>query len=173
MYNSKYIDDDTCDYLDPLNYDIRTNYMYFLPKIHKPPPCNLPFHARPIISGTSGPTSKISQFCDYFLKPIALKQSTYIKDTTDIINKIEANEYPPNIILATIDVTAMYCNIIQSEAIDIACKTYHDAPKLLYNIKKPPTEEFRKLLSLILEHNTFSFGDCFYRQKIEQQWAQT
>ncbi len=58
-----------CDFLDPLNYDIRTNYMYFLPKIHTPPPQNLPFHARPIISATNGPTFKISTYCDYFLKP--------------------------------------------------------------------------------------------------------
>ena len=167
MYNSKYINEDTCDFLDPFNSesDIRTNYMYFLPKVHKPPPDNLPFHARPIISGTNGPTSKISTFCDYFLKPIASQQSTYVKDTTDIINKIEANKYPPNILLATIDVTAMYCNIIQSEAIDIACNAYENS-KLIYNINKPPTEHFRNLLSLILEHNTFCFDDTFYRQKI-------
>jgi hypothetical protein len=33
MYNSDFINDDTCDYLDPLNIDIKTNYMYFLPKV--------------------------------------------------------------------------------------------------------------------------------------------
>ena len=60
----------------------------------------------------------------------------------------------------------MYCNIIQSEALDIACKVYEDAPAWLYNINKPPTEEFRRLLSLILEHNTFCFGDCYFKQKI-------
>ena len=165
MYNSNYINEDTCHFLDPYNFEIRTSYMYFLPKVHKPPPENLPFHARPIISGTNGPTSKISMFCDYFLKPIASQQSTFIKDTSDIINKLEAIKYPQDIILATLDVSAMYCNIIQSEAIEIACNIYEKS-QLIYDIKKPPTEQLGKLLKTILEHNTFCFGDCFYKQKI-------
>ena len=115
MNMNNVIDDDTFDFLNPLNKKIRTNHMYFLPKTHKPsPPNNLPFHTRPICSGTNGPTSNISTFCDYFLKPIASQQSTFVKDTTDIINKIEANTYPPDILIATIDdhVTAMYCNTV-------------------------------------------------------------
>ena len=160
------INDDTFDFLNPLSKEIRTNYMYFLAKTHKPPPPNgLPFHTRPICSGTNGPTSNISTFCDYFLKPIASQQSTFVKDTTDIINKIEANSYPHDVLIATIDVTAMYCNIIQSEAIEIACEAY-DKSNIIYDIKKPPTKYMKALLSLILEHNTFSFGDCFYKQKI-------
>ena len=52
------IDDDTFDFLNPLNKKIRTHHMYFLPKTRKPsPPNGLPFHTRPICSGTKGPTS--------------------------------------------------------------------------------------------------------------------
>ncbi len=48
-----YIDEDTCDFLDPLNNDMRTIYMYFLPKIHKPLPQNLAFmHAQLFLTGT-------------------------------------------------------------------------------------------------------------------------
>lgn len=165
MYHLKQIDENTLDYLDPQNYEIRTSHMYFLPKVHKPPPPNLPFHARPIVSGTNGPTTKISEFCDYFLRPIASKQSTYVKDTTDIINKIEANSYPQNIILATIDVTAMYCNIIQKEAIEIACKAYEKS-NITYDMKKPDTDCIKNMLELILNNNTFCFGDLYYKQKV-------
>ena len=73
-----------------------------------------------LCSGTDGPTSNIAAFFDYILKPIASQQSTFAKGTTDII-KIEANTFPPDIFTATIDVTAMSCNSIQNEAIEIEC----------------------------------------------------
>ena len=64
----------TCDYYDQIPFDKMQNtaklvydtfmkihvtfLMYFLPKVHKPPPENSTFHARPIISGTNGPSSE-------------------------------------------------------------------------------------------------------------------
>ena len=56
---------------------------YTLTKIHKPDPVG-----RPIISGCDGPTEKISCFVDTLLQPIAQKQQSYIKDTTDFISFI-------------------------------------------------------------------------------------
>ena len=56
---------------------------YTLTKIHKPDPVG-----RPIISGCDGPTEKISSFVDTLLQPIAKKQQSYIKDTTDFISFI-------------------------------------------------------------------------------------
>ena len=79
--------------------------------------------------------------------------------------KLKLTPTPPDILIATIDVTAMYCNIIQTEAIEIACEAY-DNSNIIYDIKKPPTKYMKALLSIILEHNTFSFGDYFYKQKI-------
>ena len=44
---------------------------------------------RPIISGYDYPTEKISSFVDTLLQPIAQKQQSYTKGTTDFINFIE------------------------------------------------------------------------------------
>ncbi|XP_077862479.1 uncharacterized protein LOC144344410 [Saccoglossus kowalevskii] len=89
MYNLDLIDYDTYKYTDPFNYTVRTPRWYLLPKVHKPPPEGSIFVGRPIISGCSGPTEKISELIDHFLIPIVKRQHTYIKDTTDFINKIE------------------------------------------------------------------------------------
>ena len=78
----------------------------------------------------------------------------HAKDTSDIISKLEANKYPQDIILATLHVSVMYCNINQSQAIEIACNVYEKS-QLIYDIKKPPTEQLGKLLKIILEHSTF------------------
>ena len=57
---------------------------YTLTKIHKPTPVG-----RPIISGCDGPTERISAFVDHLIQPIAQKQASYLKDTTDFLNFIE------------------------------------------------------------------------------------
>ena len=55
-----------------------------LKKIHKPTPVG-----GPIISGCDGPTERISAFVDHLIQPIAQKQASYLKDTTDFLNFIE------------------------------------------------------------------------------------
>ncbi len=69
------------------NLKPRTPHIYFLPKIHKgvlPPP------GRPVVSANGCPTEKISAFVDSFLKPMVPEIDSYVKDTTDFINKIES-----------------------------------------------------------------------------------
>lgn len=51
---------------------------------------------RPIISQCNTPTRKIAQYCDHFFVPIIQKQSTYIKNTADLIKEIESLTLPPN-----------------------------------------------------------------------------
>ena len=65
----------------------RTPYFYGLPKIHKmfdqfPP-------LRPICSGFNSCTSKLSEFLDAFLKPLAQQSPSYIKDTSDFVQKLK------------------------------------------------------------------------------------
>ena len=85
MYENEQIDHDTFKFLNPKNMKIRTPQWYLLPKIHKNPPSNTKFVGRPIISACSSPTSRISEFLDYYILPIVKKQPTYIRDTTDFI----------------------------------------------------------------------------------------
>ena len=88
----------------------RIPIFYTLTKIHKPTPVG-----RPIISGVSGPTEKLSAFVDKLLQPIAQQQKSYLKDTTDFINFIERTKVPENAILVSMDVTSFYTNMPQEE----------------------------------------------------------
>ena len=65
----------------------RIPVFYTLTKIHKPT-----LVGRPIISGCSGPTERISTFVDHLIQPIAHQQASYLKDATDFINFIEKME---------------------------------------------------------------------------------
>lgn len=49
----------------------------------------------------------IGAYCDFFLIPIARKQSTYINDMIDCINKIESHENLPDIQSIKYDVNSI------------------------------------------------------------------
>ena len=80
MVTNEEIDKSCADYL--CSPEFRTSKFYMLPKIHKrldnPP-------GRPIVSGNGCPTERISQFVDFFLKPI-------VQDTTFIYQRY--NTFP-------------------------------------------------------------------------------
>ena len=56
--------------------------------------------------------------------PIAQKQQSYIKDTTDFISFIENTKIGQDTILVAMDVSSLYTNILQEEGIKIVCKKY-------------------------------------------------
>ena len=61
----------------------RAPIFYKLPKIHK---INNP--GRPVISSVNSHTENISAYVDEFLRPIAERLPSYIRDTTDFIQQI-------------------------------------------------------------------------------------
>ena len=79
-----HIDDMTAKWLSLTPNPPRIPIFYTLTKIHKPTPVG-----RPIISGCDGPTERISAFVDRLIQPIAQKQDSYLKDTTDFLNFID------------------------------------------------------------------------------------
>ena len=117
--------------------------------------------SRPIVSGSSGPTERISSFVDSLLQPVAIKQWCYIKDTIDFINFIENTQIPDNVVLATLDVSCLYTNIPQEEGIDIVCRYYVDH----YEQKLPiPTSDLRELMQLKLEEDSKKFNEKHFIQ---------
>jgi hypothetical protein len=126
----------------------RTSQLYLLPKVHKN---KLPMPGRPIVSANNSPTERISELADHFLKPLVELTKSYVKDTTDFINKIEAiPPLPEDSLLCTIDVTSLYTNIPNSEGIS-ACK------KLLNlhrdGSEKPSNDNIIHLLEYVLHMN--------------------
>ena len=112
LYQQNHIDDMTKKWLCLTPNPPRVPVFYTLTKIHKPTPVG-----RPIISGCDGPTERLSSFVDRLLQPIAQKQKSYLKDTTDFINLIETTRVPKNAILVSMDVTSLYTNIPQEEGV--------------------------------------------------------
>ena len=92
----------------------RIAIFYGLPKIHKSfvnfPPL------RPIVSGFSSYTSRLSEFVDTFLKYQAKKCKSYLRDTKDFLQKLQNfKTLPDNAILVTMDVSSLYTNIDHDE----------------------------------------------------------
>ena len=83
LHQGNHIDDMTAKWLSQTPSPPRIPIFYTLTKIHKPKPVG-----RPIISGCEGPTERISSFVDRLLQPIAQRQKSYIKDSTDFIIKL-------------------------------------------------------------------------------------
>ncbi|XP_068757558.1 uncharacterized protein [Montipora capricornis] len=138
----------------------RVPVFYTLTKIHKPTPVGTP-----IISGCDGPTERLSSFVDRLLQPIAQKQKSYLKDTTDFINVIGTTRVPKNAILVLMDVTSLYTNIPQEEGVKTVCKTYDS----FYKDSPPiPTQYLKRVLKLILQENSFEFNTC---KHMELPWA--
>ena len=111
---------------------------------------------RPIVFGSSGPTERISSFVDPLVQPIAIKQESSIKDTTDFINFIENTQIQDNVVLATLDISPLCTNIPQQEGIDFVCRYYEGH----YEQKSPiSTSDLRELMQFILEENSFTLNE--------------
>jgi len=95
------------------------------------------------------------------LQPIAVKQESYLKDTTDFINFIENTQIPDDVILATLDVSSLYTNIPQSEGIEVICRYYEEHNEQNLPI---PTNDLRELMRLKLEKNSFKFDESHFVQ---------
>ena len=155
MFDKKHIDNDTFDYLRPLENEAKAGRFYMLPKIHK---TGNP--GRPIVSANSHPTEKISEFVDHHLRPHVKELPSFIQDTTDYLKKMESlNPLPSNTILASMDVSSLYTNIPQDEGIAACEEAWNTRSE-----KNPPTECLVTLLKLVLENNNFSFNEKHYLQ---------
>ena len=83
----------------------RTSVFYMLPKIHKN---KFPVPGRPIVSSYDSPTEKISKMLDIILQPYVLHTSSYIRDTSNFLEKVKNLELNSNDWIFTMDVMSLY-----------------------------------------------------------------
>ena len=132
-----------------------------LPKIRKEYTTFPPL--RPICSGFNSCTAKILEFIFAYLKPLAQNTSSYIKDRSDFVERIESDVAPTTIssktILATMDVSSLHPNIDHEEGLK-ACEY------ALNKRKTPliPTSVLTGLIVTVLKSNTLKFGERFFHQ---------
>ena len=129
---------------------------YTLIKIHKNRPVG-----RPIVSGSSGQTERISSFVDSLLQPITQKQESYMKDTTHFTKFIENTPLPDGAVLGTLDACSLYTNIPQREGIEVVCQYYQEHCQSKTPI---PTQSLGNLKRQILKENSFKFNDKHHLQ---------
>ena len=154
MYKDGFIDDFENNMLKSGD---QTPSFYALPKVHKQ---YVDFPSiRPICSGSDSPTTNSSEFVDTFIKPIAQKQPSYIRDTTDFIHKTKDIATSDSDILVTMDVTSLYTNIDQKEGSN-TCEEFLNQ-RLHPSI---PTKFIITLINLILKCNTMFFNGHFFHQ---------
>lgn len=137
----------------------KTPYIYQLPKIHKnseKPP------GRPIVSGILSITSRLGQYVDTYLQPLVVQLPAYLRDSNQLLNKLNEYEFRTGSFLVTADVSSLYTIIPQSEAIK-ACQHY-----LSIDNKLTKTQQafILQALSFCLNHNYFWFQGAFYLQLV-------
>ena len=134
--------------------------MYGLPKVHKP---GVPL--RPILSMSSAPQYKVSQWLCSLLKPVTSYYGSHcVKDSFTFSDTVKSSNLPKNGFMCSFDVINLFTNVPLKEVIDICAKAiYHD--------EKIPTEPtslseiaFRKLLEMVTSGVEFSFDNVMYRQ---------
>ena len=144
------------------SYEAQTRKFYLLPKIHKDVKSwtdKLTPPGRPIISDCSSESYHISELIDYYLKPIANRYDSYVKNTEDFLRKIEQLKVPENAFLATLDIESMYTNI----GIDAGIRSIRKAFQAFPDASRPDNH-ILDLLTLSLKGNDFEFNGEHFQQ---------
>ena len=152
MFHKNEISLETAEFL--VHEQPRTAQFYLLPKIHKrlnKPP------GRPIVSANECPTERISQFVDFFLKPLIPKIKSYLRDTSHFILEIfDLGKVPRDSILVTADVCSLYTNIVIREAILCVLRFLTEFRR---TSQMPTNISLVELLEAVLTLNNFQFND--------------
>ena len=112
------------------------------------------------LSGIGTLTENISSFIDSILQRLMQFLPTYIKDTTEFINKLaSAKKVPPDVLLVTMDATSLYANIPHVDGVD-ACSEFLNE----HRVTDISTDVICFLISFILTHNNSVFDDHSYLQ---------
>ncbi|KAL8565389.1 hypothetical protein ACOMHN_029084 [Nucella lapillus] len=142
----------------------RTIIFYHLPKVHKDqqkPP------GKPIVSGSGGPTEKLSQLVDFWLQPLVQDLPSFVKDTTKFLQLVEEWKnslglLPSDALIVTIDVVGLYSNIPHHEVTTSVTETLATKTHLVPNA--PPKKLLLKIINHILHNNIFQFDGNIFKQ---------
>ena len=84
----------------------------FLAKIHKPSGDPLhPFSCRLLVCSVQWHTTAIAQIVHYLLFPLVIKQPSFCASSLSLIRMLATRKFPPDCLLFTLDVNALYPSI--------------------------------------------------------------
>eukprot|EP00731_Ephydatia_muelleri_P027522 Em0019g395a len=156
LYKDGLINKDMADFCLP-GKRVRTARIYFLKKTHK-----TPMGIRPIVSGINSPTEQLSECVDIWLQPLMCQLPSYVRDSTQFINVLEGLTFPPECLLASIDVTSLYTNIIHREGIECSVSALQHSYST--DPDQPPPEVIGEMINIILTNNVIEFEGQIYLQ---------
>jgi len=162
MYNDGYISKRQLEYLSGPE-EPRARRFYILPKIHKnintwPIPNRMP-PGRPVVSDIDSESYRASDYVDSFLKPLACKHPSYIKNSYDFIEKIKNCNITPQTYLVTGDVTSLYTNMKHDIMISSISKIFKKYPD-----PNRPENHILNLLKIMIQNNDFEFNSETFLQ---------
>ena len=135
----------------------RIPVIYQVPKIHKnksKPP------GRPIISGINSVHSRLGEYLDEFLQPLAAGGNSFIKDSKDVINTLTKVSVKDSTLLVTIDVESLYTNIKQVDALAAVAWALKNHSKLKLKQRRFILEGLR----MAMKNNFFWHDHRYYSQ---------
>ena len=140
------------EYKFMLNEHVRRPTIYTVPKVHKV--CTPSVPGRPIVAGNGSATEPISQFVDTHIKGLVQKLPSYLKDTTDFLNKLKSieNDINETDILCSVDVASLFTSVPHKEGLE-ALRHYLETRET----QTPPVELLMDLAETILNKNYFKF----------------
>ena len=107
---------------------------------------------------------RLSAFTEFYLKPLAQKLPSFLKDTTDLINKINdlnsKGPLPEGTLLVSWDVVAMFPNIDNDLGISAARKALDSRVD-----KLPSTDCIIEAIQICLNSNNSEFGGNHFVQR--------
>ncbi|KAM4015995.1 uncharacterized protein ACNLHF_002507 [Anomaloglossus baeobatrachus] len=130
---------------------------YLLPKIHKNPSCP---PGRPIVSGIGGLCDAICKFIEFYLHPLVETLPSYVRDTSDVLRRIDGIILESGVLLVAVDVETLYSCIRHRDGLA--------ASRFFLSMSNWDTDMqtlILELLEFILTHNYFLFKDWFFLQK--------
>lgn len=135
----------------------RVSFMYLVPKIHKDlkkPP------GRPIVSGVQSIFYPLAVYIDSHLQDIVKKLPNCLKDTGDLLNRIQDIDVTDVTMLCTLDVQSLYTNI----PLDEGCDAIRDKLSENAKLSNQQISFLMSLLHIVLTKNDLRFGQEFYYQ---------
>ena len=105
----------------------------------------------------------LSQFTEFYLKPLAQQLPSFIKDTTHFLNKIEQlnqkGPFPQGTLLVSWDVVSMFPNIDNDLGLSAVTKALNSRSNQI-----PSTQCIVEAVKICLEHNNSQFENINYLQ---------
>src|SRR5882724_10786693 len=160
------LDDDTKKNI--INDNAYAPYIKGLPKIHKE---NAPL--RPIINFRSAPSYLLASYLlQQFTKIIKIPNSTAVKNSFELIEKLKDFELQDDYKLISFDIVGMYSNISVDDCIDALSFYLHKVDgttsysHVNFKLDNDDIYEYLELTKLVLKQNYFQFDNVIYFQKL-------